>query len=153
MYSRVATLLGRRRQREHHEQVERLVETYFHTIDEIQNETLQLAANIRCVSLSVLYSVHRSMFICFCCADPHLPAVTCYARRGSEEIIAMSQDLNRNRIITLNLFASAGAFVVGTGSLVGTVFGQQSGTQQALITTRFPSGVYAQTPLSSTLQA
>lgn len=36
-------------QTEHHDHVERLFETYFHTIDEIQNEVQQLAANIKCV--------------------------------------------------------------------------------------------------------
>eukprot|EP00053_Salpingoeca_punica_P017823 m.172407 g.172407 ORF g.172407 m.172407 type:complete len:625 (-) comp17295_c0_seq1:750-2624(-) len=74
---------------EHHDHVERLFETYFHTIDEIQNEGQQLAANIK----------------------------------GSEEILSMAQDLSRNRIITLNLLASTGAFVVATGSMVASVFG------------------------------
>lgn len=35
----------------------------------------------------------------------------------------MAQDLSRNRIITLNLLASTGAFVVATGSMVASVFG------------------------------
>lgn len=44
--------------------------------------------------------------------------------RGSEEILSMAQDLSRNRIITLNLLASTGAFIVASGSLVASVFGE-----------------------------
>lgn len=45
-------------QLEHHDHVERLFETYFHTIDEIQNEGQQLAANIKSVNEEQLSSCH-----------------------------------------------------------------------------------------------
>eukprot|EP00052_Salpingoeca_macrocollata_P027706 m.264352 g.264352 ORF g.264352 m.264352 type:complete len:499 (-) comp22772_c1_seq8:243-1739(-) len=75
--------------RDDHTQTELLLESYFHTVDEIHNETKQLSANIK----------------------------------GTEEILAMTADYTRNRIMSLNLFAAAGAFIISTGALVTGAFG------------------------------
>eukprot|EP00048_Salpingoeca_helianthica_P018288 m.241483 g.241483 ORF g.241483 m.241483 type:complete len:532 (+) comp24454_c0_seq1:19-1614(+) len=43
--------------------------------------------------------------------------------RASEEVMSITQDSARNRIITLNLFASSGAFAMSTGTMVTGLFG------------------------------
>jgi uncharacterized membrane protein YciS (DUF1049 family) len=45
------------------------------------------------------------------------------AGRASEEVMSITQDSARNRIITLNLFASSGAFAMSTGTMVTGLFG------------------------------
>lgn len=43
--------------------------------------------------------------------------------RGSEEVLALTFDTTRNRVMYLNLFATSGALVVGTGAMIAGIFG------------------------------
>ena len=70
------------------------------------------------------FSIPSSLPLSIFSLPPYLHFLLCLLR-GSEEVMSITQDSMRNRIMTLNLLASGGAFAMSAGTMVTGIFGMK----------------------------